>query len=214
MQPYPRRSSKEPPDHGRLRTPPAPIDRALTRRFRISSTWLFILPAILLGAALERGANSAQSPCPVGAAAEIHYGPGEDLERIDVALIREATKQIDVAAYVLTDSTIVEPLREASARGMKVRVWRDASQAARLSAFDVEAQLGGRVQGLELQSSRPGGELMHLKGYCVDHRLLRTGSANFSRSGETRQDDDLVALRGESICAEFDAKFDKAWAKS
>jgi phosphatidylserine/phosphatidylglycerophosphate/cardiolipin synthase-like enzyme len=115
-------------------------------------------------------------------------GPGEDLERIDVALIREATKQIDVAAYVLTDSTIVEALREASARGVKVRVWRDAGEAARLSEFDVTAQVGGQVQGLEIRSKAPGGKLMHLKGYCVDHRLLRTGSANFSRSGETRQD--------------------------
>ncbi len=42
---------------------------------------------------------------------------------------------------------------------------------------------------------------MHLKGYCVDHRLLRTGSANFSRSGETRQDNGLVALRGVSASA-------------
>jgi hypothetical protein len=33
---------------------------------------------------------------------------------------------------------------------------------------------------------------MHLKGCCVDHRVLRTGSADFSRSGETRQDNDLV----------------------
>jgi phosphatidylserine/phosphatidylglycerophosphate/cardiolipin synthase-like enzyme len=59
-----------------------------------------------------------------------------------------------------------------------------------------------------------GGELMHLKGYCVDHRLLRTGSANFSRSGETRQDNDLVALRGAAVCAGFDAKFDRAWGRS
>ena len=154
-----------------------------------------------------------QSPCPVGAAAEVHYGPGEDLERIDVALIREAAKQIDMAAYVLTDRAIIEALREAAVRGVKVRVWRDASEAARLSEFDVAAQLGGRVQGLELRSSAPGGELMHLKGYCVDHRLLRTGSANFSRSGETRQDNDLVALRGASVCAGFEAKFDRAWAK-
>ena len=41
----------------------------------------------------------------------------------------------------------------------------------------------------------------------------RTGSANFSRSGETRQDNDLVALRGASICAGFDAKFDRAWGE-
>jgi phosphatidylserine/phosphatidylglycerophosphate/cardiolipin synthase-like enzyme len=58
------------------------------------------------------------------------------------------------------------------------------------------------------------GLLAHLKDYCVDQHLLRTGSANFSRSSETRQDNDLVALRGESVCAGFDAKFDRAWAGS
>ena len=57
-------------------------------------------------------------PAPSARAAEIHYGPGEDLERIDVALIREAAKQIDMAAYVLTDSAVIEALRDASvARG-------------------------------------------------------------------------------------------------
>jgi phosphatidylserine/phosphatidylglycerophosphate/cardiolipin synthase-like enzyme len=55
---------------------------------------------------------------------------------------------------------------------------------------------------------------MHLKGYCVDHRLLRTGSANFSWSGQARQDNDLVALRGVSVCIGFDAKFDQARARS
>jgi phosphatidylserine/phosphatidylglycerophosphate/cardiolipin synthase-like enzyme len=186
----------------------------LIARSRIAPSWLFVLPAILLGATLEKGHSSAQSPCPVGAAAEIHYGPGEDLEKIDVALIREASKQIDMAAYVLTDSAVIEALRDASSHGVKVRGWRDASEAARLSEFDVKAQLGGLVQGLEIRSSAPGGELMHLKGYCVDNRLLRTGSANFSRSGQTRQDNDLVALRGASVCAGFDAKFDRAWARS
>ena len=136
------------------------------------------------------------------------YGPGEDLERIDVALIGEAAKQIDMAAYVLTDRAVIEALRQASARGVKVRIWRDASEAARLSEFDVDAPLGGRVQGIELRSNAPGAELMHLKGYCLDHRLLRTGSANCA----TRQDNNLVALRGASVCAGFDAKFNRALA--
>jgi phosphatidylserine/phosphatidylglycerophosphate/cardiolipin synthase-like enzyme len=95
-----------------------------------------------------------------------------------------------------------------------VRIWRDAREAAKLSEFDVEAQLGGQVQGLELRSKAPGGELMHLKGYCVDHQLLRTGSANFSRSGETDQDNNLVTLLGASVCAGLDAKFDRAWGSS
>ena len=79
------------------------------------------------------------------------------MERIDVGLIGEAAKQIDMAAYVLTDSAVIEALREAAERGVTVR--------------------------------------------------------NFSRSGEARQDNDLVALRGASVCAGFDAKFDRAWAR-
>ena len=65
-----------------------------------------MLPAFLLGASLEYGSGSAQAPCPVGLPAEVHYSPGENLETIDVALIGEAAKQIDMAAYVLTDSAV------------------------------------------------------------------------------------------------------------
>jgi hypothetical protein len=42
--------------------------------------------ALSVGAALNHNSGSAQAPCPVGGG-EIHYGTGEDLERIDVALI-------------------------------------------------------------------------------------------------------------------------------
>ena len=77
----------------------------------------------------------------------------------------------------------------------------------------MEAQLGGPVPGVELRSNSPGAELMHLKDYCADHHLLRTGSANFGRSGETRQDNDLVAMRGASACAGFDAEFERAWGR-
>jgi phosphatidylserine/phosphatidylglycerophosphate/cardiolipin synthase-like enzyme len=179
----------------------------------MSPSLLLVLPAVLLGMVLDHRSSAVEAPCPVGAPAELHYAPNEDLERIDVALLGEAAKQIDMAAYVLTDRAVVEALREAASRGVKVRLWRDANMAERVGDADIEAQLGGRVQGLEIPSNAPGGELMHLKGYCVDHRLLRTGSANFSRSGETRQDNDLVALRGASVCARFDAKFDRAWAR-
>jgi phosphatidylserine/phosphatidylglycerophosphate/cardiolipin synthase-like enzyme len=147
---------------------------------------------ILAGAALNHKSESAQAPCLVGAA-EIHYSPGEDLERIDVALIGEAVKQIDMAAYVLTDRAVVEALREAVARGVKVRVWRDASMAEKVGDVDVEAQLGGHVLGLEIRSNSPGAALMHLKGYCVDHRLLRTGSR--TSAGQARRARTTTSLR-------------------
>ena len=70
----------------------------------------------------------------------------------------------DQAAYVVTDRSVVEALRAAAVRGVKVRIWLDAGEEARLSEFDVTAQLGGQVKGLEMGSKAPGGELMHLKG--------------------------------------------------
>jgi hypothetical protein len=59
----------------------------LIGRSRISHSWLFILPAILLVASFDRGSGSAQALCLVGGPAEIHYAPGEDLETTDVALV-------------------------------------------------------------------------------------------------------------------------------
>jgi phosphatidylserine/phosphatidylglycerophosphate/cardiolipin synthase-like enzyme len=83
--------------------------------------------AIICGLAFEglsaRSApRSATAPCPVGKPAEIHYAPDEDLESIDVALLGEAVKQIDMAAYVLTDRAVIEALRAAAERGVKVRI--------------------------------------------------------------------------------------------
>jgi hypothetical protein len=80
---------------------------------RISPSLLLVLPAFLLARRLS-AAPTQPNHLPVGAVAEVHYGPGEDLERIDVGLIREAAKQIDMAAYVLTDTAIVEALQVAS----------------------------------------------------------------------------------------------------
>jgi hypothetical protein len=70
-------------------------------------------------------------------------------ETIDVALIREAVKEIAITTCVLTDDAVVEALRGASGRGVKLQIWREASEATRLSELDAESQLG-KPQGIEL----------------------------------------------------------------
>lgn len=143
-------------------------------------------------------------PCPTALAAEVHYSPKEDLEAIDIRLIDSARSAIDMDAYVLTDRAVADALDRAVQRGAKVRIWRDAEMAAETHG-ELVAGAADRV--------KPRGELMHLKSYCVDGATLRTGAANFSRSGETRQDNDLVILRGPKACAGFEAKFNTDWGK-
>jgi phosphatidylserine/phosphatidylglycerophosphate/cardiolipin synthase-like enzyme len=56
-----------------------------------------------------------------------------------------------------------------------------------------------------------GGPFMHLKAYAIDGQLLRTGSANFSTSGENAQDNDLIVIRDPGAAAKFDAHFEHMW---
>jgi phosphatidylserine/phosphatidylglycerophosphate/cardiolipin synthase-like enzyme len=141
---------------------------------------------------------------------EIHFAPDENLERIDVGLIDGARVSIDIAAYVLTDGALIEALRRAGARGVKVRIWRDPEMAEKVGMADVAARIAPDEPGVEMREKAPGA-LMRLKGYCVDGAVLRTGSANFSHSGLTEQDNDLLVLHSRDGCVRFEAKFTKAW---
>jgi phosphatidylserine/phosphatidylglycerophosphate/cardiolipin synthase-like enzyme len=52
-------------------------------------------------------------------AATVHYAPAENLEHVDVALIDSAQREIDLAAYVLTDWPFIQALTRAADRGVK-----------------------------------------------------------------------------------------------
>ena len=126
-------------------------------------------------------------------APEIHYAPTERLDRIDVGLIDNAGVSIEMAAYVLTDREVIDALDAAAARGVQARVILEPRER---SAVD-------RMAGLDLRRKRPG-PLQHLKAYVVDGAVMRTGSANFSHSGETAQDNDLIVIRDPAAVEGFE----------
>jgi phosphatidylserine/phosphatidylglycerophosphate/cardiolipin synthase-like enzyme len=55
---------------------------------------------------------------------------------------------------------------------------------------------------------------MHLKQLCVDGRLLRTGSANWSLSGEKREDDDADYSTDPNAIERFERDFEALWNRS
>jgi phosphatidylserine/phosphatidylglycerophosphate/cardiolipin synthase-like enzyme len=144
-------------------------------------------------------------------AIEQHFSPAEDLERIDVSLIGEAGERIDMAAYVLTDFSVIEALTQAAARGVRVRVYRQPDERPPLASLTAAlARL--TAAGAETRAKPAGAPLMHLKAYCVDGRVLRIGAANFSHSGLTQQDNDLELYRFPDACKAFEADFERMWS--
>ena len=139
---------------------------------------------------------------------EIHYAPNENLEAIDVATLETAGVSIDMAAYVLSDSAVVEALGDAADRGVAVRLYLDRAE------YGAHA---GAVAGLIARPGvtariKPAGALMHLKAYAVDGARLRTGSGNFSCSGLAAQDNDLLVTDDAEAVARFERDFERIFA--
>ena len=148
---------------------------------------------------------------PLRLPVEQHFSPAEDLERIDVAVIGEAGERIDMAAYVLTDFSVIEALTQAAARGVRVRVYRQPDEHSPSAALAAAlARLA--TAGADIRVKPAGTPLMHLKAYCVDNRTLRIGAANFSHSGLTQQDNDLELYRFAQACDAFEADFERMWS--
>jgi phosphatidylserine/phosphatidylglycerophosphate/cardiolipin synthase-like enzyme len=79
-----------------------------------------------------------------------------------VALIDTARREIDLAAYVLTDWPIIEALIRATRRGVKVRIYLDGTQFAEHEPAKVFQELAD-APGIEIRAKR--GSPMHLKSY-------------------------------------------------
>jgi phosphatidylserine/phosphatidylglycerophosphate/cardiolipin synthase-like enzyme len=141
-------------------------------------------------------------PALAASPVEIHYSPVENLERIDRDLIASAKQRIDMAAYTLTNHGVIEALRVAQTRGVQIRILIDPRQQHARDEFR------GITATMHESTRNPW---MHLKSYAIDGEVLRTGSANFSASGEKQQDNDLVVLRDKDSAAVFERRFEVMW---
>ena len=145
-------------------------------------------------------------------AAELHYAPIENLERLDVQQLNGARKTIDMAAYVLTDRPIIGALLAAAYRGVRIRLYVDGGQAGS-DVMTPDGTLGQLYAAphVTVKQKKTAKPIMHLKSYCIDGRVFRTGSANFTASGLKQQDNDLMLFEDPRLCSDFAINFDQVW---
>lgn len=142
------------------------------------------------------------------------YSPGVNLERSELAQLETATRSVNVAMYSFTDLYLAEELAALARRGVHVRVYRDREQ------FQQETRWGGETTtsillaaGIEVRV-KGAKDLMHLKSYAIDGRLLRTGSANWSATGLKRQDNDVLYETNAQAVESFERTFESMWSRA
>jgi phosphatidylserine/phosphatidylglycerophosphate/cardiolipin synthase-like enzyme len=171
-------------------------------------TFFVALGAMLLAPEPQTAGPLSQEPLFAGV--QIFYGPGDGFETVDSRLINGARSSIDLAAYVLTDRALVSALGRAAMRGVRVRVYLDGEEMGRAAPIlDI-----ARAPNVDVRRKGRARDLMHLKSYQIDGRVLRTGSANFSVSGETYQDNDLIVIESPRAAARFRETFERLWSRS
>ena len=146
-----------------------------------------------------------------------HYSNPGSLVGIDTGIIGSAKKTLDMAAYALVDTDIVQAILAAAQHGVSIRLYLDRTELeaeARgdptLSRWAGRVLMGAPNVQIKVKESSV---LMHLKSYLVDGATLRDGSANFSPEGEIQQDNSLTLTDDAAACGAFHAKFNAMWAR-
>ena len=124
--------------------------------------------------------------------------------------MQSAKRSVDVAMYSFTDLRLAEELVKLAHEGVIVRVYRDGSeyeQEKRRGESTTEV-LVRRGVAVRIKSSR---DLMHFKSYVVDGTMLRTGSANWSKAGLFKQDNDVHYEVNPSLAGIFETRFSEMW---
>ena len=145
---------------------------------------------------------------PTGAAPEAHFSPGEAPLRRITALIRNAQKSIDVCVFTLTDDRIAEALYAAHKRGVTVRVVSDDDKSWDKGSDVQDLDRGGLSVRKDDSPSH-----MHHKFAIFDGRVLLTGSYNWTRSAEEKNQENVVVLEDQGLVNRFQGEFDRLWAK-
>ncbi|HHO81563.1 MAG TPA: DUF1669 domain-containing protein [Bacillaceae bacterium] len=152
--------------------------------------------------------NAPPVPEPLDVPADVYATRGEHRpkEALRTAL-RDAKASVDVAAYSLTDSELVDALLDAHRRGVAVRIVTDHEQSRQAPQARQLKRL--REGGIPVRTNTYSGK-MHLK-LVVDGEIAFFGSYNLTRSAATRNDEVLVAIRGSDAVRPLAQKFDEMW---
>ncbi len=134
--------------------------------------------------------------------------PGHDIRDAVLSAIAGARRTIDVEMYVLSDPLVLDELRQAAARGLRVRVLLDPGQLQNLQSL---ATLQAASVQARLYHAPPGTKL-HAKLGIFDQTLVVFGSCNWSRSGFTRNHELDLVIQDAKLAAAFGARLDQDWA--
>lgn len=151
-------------------------------------------------------ATQADTPHPFlsfeGADVETYFSPDDGVQARLVELIDGAEESVYVMAFVFTADPLRDALIRADRRGVTVAGIFERGQANNAGSDFEDLVAAGLTFVLDANSRN-----MHHKVMIIDRQIVVTGSYNFSRSAEERNDENLLVIHSREITALYLAEF-------
>jgi phosphatidylserine/phosphatidylglycerophosphate/cardiolipin synthase-like enzyme len=139
---------------------------------------------------------------------ECYFAPEDDVEKAIIRTLDNADKTIDFMAFSFTSEPIAEKMGARMKQGARVRGLFEARSAGGRYARDDWL----REKGAEIHMDS-NTYTMHHKVIILDRDTVLTGSYNFSKSANTKNDENLLILHDADLAARYTEEFESLIAQ-
>lgn len=127
------------------------------------------------------------------------FTPPTKCSSVIIDEINKANNSIYVQAYGFTNKLIISALIKAKQRGVRVHVILDKSNFTERYKNNLD-QLN--KAGIIVSKDKVSG-IAHNKVMIIDHKIVITGSFNFTNNADTRNAENVIVLTNENIAHDY-----------
>lgn len=144
---------------------------------------------------------------------EAIFGRERSIAEVIESQLALSQNSIDAALHRLNSQRLARALVDARERGVDIRLVIDRSKYEKSQA--TRKLLSACEFPFRLACGRDGtGSKMHHKFALLDHRLVITGSYNWTFASESRNHENILLLRERGLVDTFRQEFEALWTNS
>ena len=140
---------------------------------------------------------------------QILFSPQDNIiDNLIIPIILSAKEYIYIPIFFITHPAIKDALITAHKNGVDIKIINDATNAH--SKYSIHKEL--RKAGIKVKTENYAGK-MHMKAMFVDDKISVVGSMNYTKSGNNKNDENVLIIYNKEITKYFKRTFMHLWNK-